>query len=205
MYENSLRFYPFWDRNDISQLNGLLNLIEYIFDQNPNASHWVEIGSLYGESSSIILGFNKVKILHCIDSWTFCPNYNAANIIFTDQNKSADFSPGKDIFYNRLKNYIESKRCVPIQSDSISASEFYQDNSIDVIYIDADHSYEAVKSDLQTWFPKIKSGGFICGHDFHVDGGAWPGVTKAVNEFVKEYNLNHPMLFQDSSFLLKKN
>lgn len=204
MYEFSLRFFPFWDKDNISQLNGLINLIEHIFDINPNSHYWVEVGSLYGESSSIILGFNKVKQLHCIDSWTFCPDYNASNSIIKSTNKSADFSSAKTIFYKRLKNHIESRRCLPIQSDSLSASKLYRNNSIDVIYIDADHSYESVKSDLEAWFTKIKSGGFICGHDYKADGDVWPGVTKAVDEFVQQYSLQPPIRFDDSSFLLRK-
>lgn len=49
----------------------------------------------------------------------------------------------------------------------------------DMIFIDADHSYEAVKQDIEDWFPKLKKGGIIIGHDYH----DFEGVKKAVHEY----------------------
>jgi hypothetical protein len=43
--------------------------------------------------------------------------------------------------------------------------------------IDGDHSYEAVKADIQAWLPKMKRGGVISGDDY-----MWPGVKKAAEE-----------------------
>jgi hypothetical protein len=153
-----------------------------------------------------MLGFQKIKHLHCIDSWiwTFCPNDNESHISNTNPDKVAGCSSAKNNFYNRLKNKIESKRCIPIQLDSISAATNFMDASVDVIYIDADHSYESVKSDLNIWYPKIRDGGFICGHDYQVSGGTWPGVTKAVDEFVSFNSLKDPILFEDFSYVIQK-
>jgi hypothetical protein len=63
---------------------------------------------------------------------------------------------------------------------SKEASQLFADNSIDGIFIDAAHEYEAVKEDLELWYPKVKSGGYFCGHDY---SHGWPGVIKAVDEF----------------------
>jgi hypothetical protein len=54
------------------------------------------------------------------------------------------------------------------------------DKTLDIVYIDADHSYEGVKKDLEAWYPKVKPGGVIAGHDFI--NPAY-GVSQAVNEF----------------------
>jgi predicted O-methyltransferase YrrM len=64
--------------------------------------------------------------------------------------------------------------------DSVEASKLYADESLDFVFIDADHSYEAVKRDIAAWLPKVKSGGIIAGHDYCV----WPGfgVIEAVTE-----------------------
>ena len=51
---------------------------------------------------------------------------------------------------------------------------------LDFCYIDGDHSYAGVYSDIRTIWPKMKSGGIMGGHDFH---HTWPGVIKAVTEF----------------------
>ena len=67
--------------------------------------------------------------------------------------------------------------------DSIEASKKYEDNSIDFVFIDANHDYDYVKKDIEAWFPKVKTGGVIAGHDYHKH---WKGVVKAVDEFFLE-------------------
>ena len=67
---------------------------------------------------------------------------------------------------------------------SEEASKEVEDESIDIVFIDADHSYEGVKNDIIYWAPKVKSGGVICGHDYGLD--RFPGVKKAVLEFFDE-------------------
>jgi len=51
------------------------------------------------------------------------------------------------------------------KSDSAEAAKLYKDKSVDFVFIDADHSYQAVKKDIFAWLPKIRKGGFIGGHD----------------------------------------
>lgn len=65
----------------------------------------------------------------------------------------------------------------PIKSDSTEAAALFDDRSLDFVFIDADHSYEAVKRDLLAWLPKVRPGGIIGGHDY-----PRPGVKKAVAE-----------------------
>jgi predicted O-methyltransferase YrrM len=68
-----------------------------------------------------------------------------------------------------------------IDKSSINASQQFADQSIDFAFIDADHDYASVRQDLTAWWPKIKPGGILAGHDY---GTCWEGVTHAVNEFV---------------------
>jgi hypothetical protein len=56
---------------------------------------------------------------------------------------------------------------------------------LDFIYLDGDHSYEAVKADLDYWWPRLNNGGVIGGHDF----GSWLGVVRAVTEWAAKNNL----------------
>jgi hypothetical protein len=63
------------------------------------------------------------------------------------------------------------------------------DGSLDFVYIDADHRYDAVVIDLNLWYPKVRSGGIIAGHDYTQDNpnprvGCF-GVKAAVNEFAE--------------------
>ena len=71
---------------------------------------------------------------------------------------------------------------------SLDAAKKFKNGSIDFLFIDGDHSYKAVKADLKAWYPKVKKGGVMCGHDY-----PQLGVQKAINEFTKEHGLeaNH--------------
>ena len=65
---------------------------------------------------------------------------------------------------NNIKGYED--RAIMIRANSKIASNFFEDNSLDFVYIDANHAYEFVKEDIELWYPKVKSGGYVMGHDY---------------------------------------
>ena len=84
-------------------------------------------------------------------------------------------------------------RSVIVRKYSNQAVEMFKDNSLDFVYLDANHKYEEVKADIEMWFPKLKSNGIISGHDFIEDGirlvDGIPtdfGVQQAVKEVFKD-------------------
>lgn len=82
----------------------------------------------------------------------------------------------------------------------------YEDGSFDFVYIDSDHCYEPTQRDIAQWWPKVKVGGIIAGHDYKHRSGIsklgipfkW-GVVEAVNEFVAENNIKYFHLTDESS------
>lgn len=62
-------------------------------------------------------------------------------------------------------------------------------NDLDFVYIDGCHKYNYVMRDIELYYPKVKNGGILGGHDY-ID--RHPGVIKAVNEFIENtgYELN---------------
>jgi hypothetical protein len=74
----------------------------------------------------------------------------------------------------------------PIRTDSVSASKMYADESLDAVFIDADHKYESVVADILSWMPKVKKGGILSGHDY-ID--CHNGVIKAVNEKLSGFEI----------------
>lgn len=70
---------------------------------------------------------------------------------------------------------------------SPDAADTFADQSLDSVYLDANPSYASSCVDLAAWWPKVKGGGVLCGHDF-LDGellqGSF-GVKPAVEEFEK--------------------
>lgn len=66
----------------------------------------------------------------------------------------------------------------------------YEDESFDYVYIDSDHSYEATSKDIELWWPKVKKGGILAGHDYNSRNKLY-GVVEAVNEFVENNNIEY--------------
>ena len=84
--------------------------------------------------------------------------------------------------YEQFLNNIRpvEKYINPIRTTSLKATTLYTDESLDFVFIDASHQYEDVINHLRTWYPKVKKGGYIGGHDFII---VHPGVVRAVKEF----------------------
>ena len=66
----------------------------------------------------------------------------------------------------------------------------HPDQSLDFVYLDSDHKYQSVKSEIEAWYPKVKVGGILAGHDYiersHIEEF---GVIQAVTEFIEQENL----------------
>ena len=63
---------------------------------------------------------------------------------------------------------------------SHEAVRIVDDKSMDLVFIDADHSYKSTKKDIEMWSPKVRDGGILCGHDY--ENPDWVEVKKAVDE-----------------------
>ena len=112
------------------------------------------------------------------------------------------YEDGKDAFYPSIDHTSRSRskdmeiavgimsefsgRVDFMQMTSDEASHSFEDSSIGLVYIDALHEYGDVIRDINTWFPKVASGGIIAGHDFSY---LLPGVICAVDEFRKSSGL----------------
>lgn len=85
-------------------------------------------------------------------------------------------------YYERLKlraQAYEGRACL-VRMDTVEAAAMVPDRSLDFVWIDADHTYKGVKTDIAAWRPKIRPGGTMLGHDYNEKD--FPGVIKAVNE-----------------------
>ena len=71
---------------------------------------------------------------------------------------------------------------IPIVGRSDDASHLFVDKSVDFVFIDAAHTYNEVHNDILAWLPKVKSGGFIGGHDYDP---AHDQVRAAVDDIFK--------------------
>lgn len=76
-----------------------------------------------------------------------------------------------------IKGY--ESRAFMLRGLSLDMVSRFEDNSLDLVYIDGNHAYDWVKEDIELWWPKIKKGGTIAGHDYlDLD---WPSGNFADN------------------------
>lgn len=69
-----------------------------------------------------------------------------------------------------------------IPKDSIEASKDFNDGELDFIFLDSSHQYKETKESIKLWYPKLKDGSILSGHDYYL----YDGVKKAVDELIPE-------------------
>lgn len=146
----------------------------------------VEVGTRLGEFASLIL-YGWPGKLYIVDQWLHEPSgyVDTANVSQDAQNHIMRSA------INTLSSF-PFRVCV-IAENSISASNRFHDLQLDFVYLDANHSEAATFDDLSAWWPKIKTGGAMLGHDYldGVDGcGTLFGVKSAVARFMSANKLS---------------
>jgi len=96
-----------------------------------------------------------------------------------------------DISFNeKLKEELKGDFIEIKKMTSIEASKFYNDETFDLVFIDADHQFKSVIEDIEAWLPKVRTGGIICGHDYFRTGDRpCSQVTSAVKKTLGTVNL----------------
>jgi len=145
-----------------------------------DGDHFVEIGAWLGRSTSFmsteIKNSGKNIKFDVIDTW------GGSNEIYHN-----DFIKNQGSVYDHfLENTSSLKEYInPIIECSYIAPKHYEDESLDFVYIDADHTYEIVKKDIESWYPKVKIGGILAGHDYYNSNQ----VIRAVGETIGQSNI----------------
>ncbi len=166
--------------------NGLHQLLDNI---NKNNLVLIEIGSYTGESAKIFAASNKFKTIICIDPWENGYDDNdlasSSNMKLVEQKFDETISSFNNIlkFKGKLKDFIES----PL------FKEYYA--KIDLVYIDANHTYDGCKNDIQLCQKHLKPNIAYAGHDYNVK--KYPGVKQAVDEIFGQPD----KIFIDKSWL----
>lgn len=136
-----------------------LQLIESIGTEFPNGKG-VEVGTFKGEFSKEIMKLWG-GTLYMVDVWLPLNNEE-----YNDSTNNGNFQKGA-IFGSAIDNISGyENRAIMIRANSEKASEIFEDESLDFVYIDANHAYDYVVQDIQLWYTKVKPGGFLCGHDY---------------------------------------
>jgi hypothetical protein len=171
--------------------NNILNMF-------PKNLIWAELGVFEGEYSKIIHKSTSPKKMYLVDTF---PNMMISGDKDGLNIKNIDISLVPYLLNSYFIGYdVEIKK---MTTNNFLKEMHLKSEKIDVVYIDADHSYECVKNDLYMSLKIMNKNGYICGHDY--SDKMFPGVTDAVNEFCKENDFKIHILTDDllPSYIIK--
>ena len=165
------------DKNSTWDPSAFSKIIENNLE-NKNNLHLVEIGVARGATSKYTIDNFNEKIFRYTGVDPYQPNYDRSDG-FSYYNQEL-----MDNLYKFVIEKINDHRFHLLRKKSNEAYLDFEDNSIDAIYIDGNHTYDGVKEDIIYWSPKVKPGGLIVGDDYLT----FPEVRKAVKELFPSHN-----------------
>lgn len=133
---------------------------------------FVEVGCKAGRTTGHILKTVPDAKVIAIDPWIVQETNGDPT---RETYKDWDFSKIEKEFW---ENVGENKdRCEMFRGTSEEAAG--RGGEYDLVFIDALHDHESVKRDIELWWPKVRTGGVLAGHDYN---HKWPGVERAVSD-----------------------
>jgi predicted O-methyltransferase YrrM len=153
-----------------------ISVLELAASENPHGVV-VEVGVAGGHFTKQILA-----------TWPTCSRLYAVDCWGPFEGNHVSDSEQEQRFLQVTKDLARHENVTIVRQYSQAAAANMPDESVDFIYIDADHSYAAVLIDLQSWFPKLKRRAIMAGHDYC--NGPGFGVKAAVDEFGAKNNLD---------------
>jgi predicted O-methyltransferase YrrM len=167
---------PFYER--ISRIPTHMTMEERVFlyksaKELASGSVIAEIGSYLGASACFLASgrWNRIGKLYCIDTW---------------ENDAMSEGPRKT-FDAFLRNTSVFKDIIALKGKSTDVAKLVV-GPVDLLFIDGDHSYQAVIADLNAYLPKVKVGGLLVLHDW----GWAEGVQRAVREIIVPIQVAQP-------------
>jgi glycosyltransferase involved in cell wall biosynthesis len=142
-----------------------------LYESLPDNAVTVEIGTWKGRSLCSVADIIKRKNIKVWGIDSFKGSAHDPEMV-----KQATSDDIQNELYQSLKKFGIFTNVSVLRGMSDEFHGGFNDGIFDMVFIDGDHSYESVMSDILNWYPKVKDGGIIAGHDFH-----WESVAKAIN------------------------
>jgi len=195
--------------HDRKLIDGLYDLGAYVLGrigkevEDGYHTAMVEIGCYRGESTRIwSTMFNEV---YAIDPWEYETAYMLREFNHVckqqplekikeelDWENIGTIATGVEDSFDEVTK--TRKNIFKMKGTSMELCNTFEEEELDFVYIDGDHSYEAVVDDIMGWLPKLKPNRFIAGHDYT---GNYPQIKEAVNTILQKPDA----VFQDGSWV----
>jgi hypothetical protein len=173
------------DLREMKRRNGTWTKYWEPFMQKYDCQYICELGVAKGANFHEMIRHSP-KLAVAIDSWIDDGHLS--------RNDGKYLQEELNIQYEDFIASVSGKPFVKVYRDyTFNVVKHFPDNFFDLVYIDADHSYEGCLRDIEDWYPKVKKGRFLIGDDYRVYEGKHTdvkfGVIEAVNDFVKKNSL----------------
>lgn len=119
----------------------------------------------------------------------------------------------QDYLYEKTKKRLAPYDCRVLRKSSMDAVNDFGAESLDFVYIDAEHSFRGIAEDLYEWYLRVRKGGVIAGHDFAYSGtdpsaqasfNANSHVPQMVKTFVEAFNIPNFYVFGRSKPIVEE-
>lgn len=137
-----------------------------------------EIGVADGRFSEYLCKTIPNLELICVDTW----EPYSENRWYLGYSRRDNNRPNEELARERMAPY----KAKMIKGFSMNAARDIENESLDFVYIDANHAFDFVIQDIIEWSKKVKTGGIVSGHDYYSFRHA--GVKEAVNIYAKIHN-----------------
>lgn len=158
----------------------------------------VELGVNYGEFSRVILNHWKGSKLHLIDAWE-----KQDNLVYNDLCNNNTQDQYNECYRQTFNRFSNNKKVQIHKKYSTEALDSFEDQSLDFIYLDANHSFKATYEDLSNWSKKVKPNGLLSGHDYincYAHNSVWFGCKYAVDKWAEENGFPVYTSWEDNDF-----
>ena len=173
---------------------------EQLLELIPTGSTCAELGVGKGQFSKIILDTVKPKLHYCVDLWGPIA-ISVQGTYYTDQESW-------DERYREIQEEFKNYNVKFVRDMTYNLPNYIDNETLDWVYVDGDHTYDGCMKDLQAVNKLVKSEGMILGHDYRPAWRKRPdwGVVESVNEFVEENKYFLTVVTQETfpSYLITK-
>jgi predicted O-methyltransferase YrrM len=151
----------------------------WLIEQAKPSSFVAEIGCWAG-LTTVNVASQTSATYYCVDTWP-------------DADKNTDKAITWELSHHEngwlyslfLSNTSALKNIKVVRLPSTAAATFLSHVEFDMVFIDADHTYQSCYDDICAWAPLVKKDGLLCGHDYNTGQGVLSfGTNKAVDELL---------------------
>jgi predicted O-methyltransferase YrrM len=165
-------------KDDVNIRASVLAQLCHRFELTKLCEVGVKSGGLTAKLASLLPDATIVGV----DPWRFYPDWPSWD--------NAKHLRHEEAFDRVMARY--PKRIFKMKMSSLEAAAKIADDSLDLVFLDGDHSYSSVRADIDAWLPKVRKGGVLSGHDYNNTakyGDYFKGVDRAVDEAFPKANI----------------